>query len=649
MIYNLGILDNIGDAIVQGLRTLMGSLIATIYEFISTLYQVFIYISKAQIIDNDFIYPIYRKIGFILSLFMIFKLSFALIQSLVDPDKFTDKKNGFGAIIGRSVLAVVLLGITPSIFREAFSLQNLIVGSSNRENVIYKFIVNKSVPGNFNTLGRRLASDLYFSFFTDDEEPKMSGAIINLGAESTKENRFPEENIDRIKSLVEEGNQSEQINSFHDTVPYLATKGENEKYVIEFQWLYLLGFGIACVWFFITYCIQIGIRVIQLGYLQIIAPIPILSYISDPEGAFKKWIKQCTTTYLDLFIRLAIIYFVMTLIGDIIDQFRVSNSIIMESTGLPANGTITGMVKVFIIIGLLMFAKKVPELLKDLFPNLGGGAASLGFGLKSPKKTLEDIPLLGKTTERIAKAGIGAGLIGAGALAANGLHGAANMRKTWKDNKGKKGRFGKTLGAGAKGIFSMAGGAIGGAKVGLKSGLKDNKVANFNHGVSETNANREKRELAAKAGYHWYNPLKPAADKIEAFAGDTTGAEKKIKTAQFRQEALQNSKAMQWQTFAERNSTTGGKADLSLLRSMQEFEEHGKKVWKGIDERGKERTFTYNSATNQFDAADSGTAITAADEVDIVIKSATIDKQIKEQGKIIKGLELKKNDAEGKK
>ena len=436
MIYNLGILDNIGDAIVQGLRTLMGSLIATIYEFISTLYQVFIYISKAQIIDNDFIYPIYRKIGFILSLFMIFKLSFALIQSLVDPDKFTDKKSGFGAIIGRSVLAVVLLGITPSIFREAFSLQNLIVGSSNRENVIYKFIVNKSVPGNFNTLGRRLASDLYFSFFTDDEEPKMSGAIINLGAESTKENRFPEENIGRIKSLVEEGNQSEQINSFHDTVPYLATKGENEKYVIEFQWLYLLGFGIACVWFFITYCIQIGIRVIQLGYLQIIAPIPILSYISDPEGAFKKWIKQCTTTYLDLFIRLAIIYFVMTLIGDIIDQFRVSNSIIMESTGLPANGTITGMVKVFIIIGLLMFAKKVPELLKDLFPNMGGGAASLSFGLKGPKKTLEDIPLLG---------------------------GPANKALGYAESLGKKaGKFAwsHTGGAAGKAIWNRTGGRV---------------------------------------------------------------------------------------------------------------------------------------------------------------------------------------------
>lgn len=401
MIYSLGILDDVGDAIVQSLRSLMGSTIAYLFEFISTLYQVFIYISKAQIIDNDYIYPIYRKVGFILSLFMIFKLSFALIQALVSPDKLTDKKNGFGAIVGRCILSIVLLGITPSIFKEALSLQNIIVGSSNRDNIIYKFIVNKSAPGNFNTLGRRLASDLYFNFFTDVEEPKMSGAVINLGSNTSQANRFPEENITNLQAFVEEGDVNNQISSFHDTVPYLALKGENEKYIIEFNWICLLGFGIACVWFFVSYCIQVGLRVIQLAYLQIIAPIPILSYISDPDGAFKKWIKQCTATYLDLFIRLAIIYFVMTLIGDIIEQFKNSSGIIMETTGLSADSPALGMVKVFIILGLLMFVKKVPDLLKDLFPNMGGGAASLGFGIKGLKKTLADVPLLGGAANKV--------------------------------------------------------------------------------------------------------------------------------------------------------------------------------------------------------------------------------------------------------
>lgn len=643
--YFLGIFQNIGDAIEQSLRSLMGGIIVKIYELIEYMYLLFNYLAKAEILDNSFIAGIYQKVGMILGLFMIFKLTFSLIQSLINPDKLTDKKTGFSQIIMRCVISIVLLGITPSLFREAFKVQNFIVGSSNKNNVIYKLVVGKNVTGDFESMGRVIASNLYFSFFTDEDNNLKKGikdTIIDNDANYY--NRFRTDNYENLVEDVENRNLS-----FADTLPYLTVQ-ENGKYAIEFDWLLSLLFGVVFLYLMFTYCIQVATRVIQLAYLQLIAPVPILSYISDPDGAFKKWLKQCATTFLDLFIRLAIIYFIIAIIDDVIYQINQTSGVIFDSTGIPTDDhTLLVIVKVFIILGLLMFAKRVPDLLKDLFPNLSGGAASLGFGLKDPRKMLSDIPLIGKSTEKVLKAGVGAGLIGAGALAANGLHGAANMRKTWKDNKGKKGRLKKTLGAGAKGVVSMAGGAFGGIKEGMKSGLKDNKIANFGQGVSRTNANREKRELAAKAGYHWYNPLKPAADKVEAFAGDTTGAEKKIKTAQFRQEALQNSKAIQWQTFAERNSATGGRADLSLLRSMQEFEEHGKKVWKGIDENGDERTFTYDSDAKRFDAVGNGDSITDAEQVDIVIKSATIDKQIKEQGKIIKGLEAKNNDAKGNK
>lgn len=643
MIYVLSFWSDVAFSIKQALRTFSCTIAAIIYNFIVDLYNVFMYTARAEILESSFIQGIYNKVGMILGIFMVFKLSFSLIQSLVDPNKFTDEKNGFGGIIKRSVISIVLLGVTPSIFRMAFDLQNLVVGTANNtDNIIYKLIVGTSPSKDAESFGHVIASELYFGFYTENEPYKL-----NQGLEVTYPDsagvQLEVHDYEYLKGQVTEGKMS-----FSDTVDYLSITNSGQ-YVIKWDGLFAICFGLFMVYILVTYCISVATRVIQLAYLQLIAPVPILSYISDPEGSFKSWTKQCTTTYLDLFIRLAIIYFIITVSTQMLQALGDVGSVLYDSTGLePGSGTAWWVV-IFLLIGLLMFGKRVPELLKELFPNLGGGAAGLGFGLKSPKKMLEDIPLLGKPAERIAKAGIGAGLIGAGALAANGLHGAANIRKTWKDNKGQKGRFKKTVGAGVKGMFSMAGGAVGGAKVGLKSGLKDNKVANFNASVAETNANREKRELAGKAGYHWYTPWKNVADKVEAFAGDTTGAEKKIKTAQFRQEALQNSKAMQWQTFAEQNAASGGGADLSLLRSMQEFEEHGKKVWKGIDENGDERVFTYNSTTSSFDAADGGASIASADEVDIVIKSATIDKQIKEQGKIIKGLELKKNDAEGKK
>lgn len=456
MIYNLSILSDISDSIEQALRTLSGLLSATIYSLIEYLYNVFILISRAEILDSDFVNTIYKKVGMILGIFMLFKLIFSLVQSLLEPEKFNDDKKGYVSIIKRSVIAIVLLGITPSIFREAFNIQKLVIGSDNSNNVIYKLISGNS-SFNVENMGREIAANLYFSFYTDNEYPYYDGE--GIGIELGDEERFKITDYNTIVDKV----TNEMTMDFYDTVNYLSLK-VNYNYIIEFNEILSIILGIVVAWMLALYCIQAGIRVIQLGYLQLIAPIPILSYISDPEGSFKNWIRQCTSTYLDLFIRLAIIYFIMTVMADVLEQFNNADSLIMSSTGLAKGTFTTILVKIFIVIGLLMFAKKVPELLKELFPNLGGGAAGLGFGIKSPKKTLEDIPLLK-----------GAATFGLGTA----VGGIAGMATGIKNGYGFKGKL-----AGAFGGFNR--GIAGGAKT------KGNILKNVQGGMNSTRQARQR-------------------------------------------------------------------------------------------------------------------------------------------------------------
>ena len=137
MIYNAFLFSDIGKIIQQAIRTFFGTIAATIYSIISYLYDVFILIAKAEILNSNIVQKIYRSVGLILGMFMIFKLTFSLIQALIDPDKLTDKKNGFTSIIMRCIISIVLLGITPSLFKEAFKLQNLLVGANNsNDNII---------------------------------------------------------------------------------------------------------------------------------------------------------------------------------------------------------------------------------------------------------------------------------------------------------------------------------------------------------------------------------------------------------------------------------------------------------------------------------------------------------------------------------
>ena len=461
MIYVLSFWSDVAFSIKQALRTFSCTVAAVIYNFIVDLYNVFMYTARAEILESSFIQGIYNKVGMILGIFMVFKLSFSLIQSLVDPSKFTDEKKGFGGIIKRSVISIVLLGITPSIFNMAFDLQNLVVGSANNtDNIIYKLIVGKAPSKDAESFGHVIASELYFGFYTENEPLKL-----NQGLEVTYPDsggvQLEVHDYEYLKTQILEDHMS-----FSDTVDYISITNAGQ-YVIKWDGLFAIGFGLFMVYILITYCISVATRVIQLAYLQLIAPVPILSYISDPEGSFKNWTKQCMTTYLDLFIRLAIIYFIITVSTQILQAFSEVGSVFYESTGLEAGSGTAKWVSRFLIIVLLMFGKRVPELLKDLFPNFGGGAASIGFGLKNPKKMLEDIPGMG-----IAK---GAATFGLGTV----VGGAAGMASGIKNGYGVRGKI-----AGAFGGFNR--GIAGGAKT------KGNIFKNVQGGMSSTRQARQR-------------------------------------------------------------------------------------------------------------------------------------------------------------
>ena len=128
------------------------------------------------------------------------------------------------------------------------------------------------------------------------------------------------------------------------------------------------------------YCVDAGTRIVKLAFLQIIAPIPIIGYLAPKkDGIFQKWTKQCITTYLDLFLRVGIIHFVLLvcqILGDAYHNGTLINSATMETT-TPMMKT---LIYIALVLGLLTFAKKAPQMLKDLFPSQN--AASGDFGLK---------------------------------------------------------------------------------------------------------------------------------------------------------------------------------------------------------------------------------------------------------------------------
>lgn len=87
---------------------------------------------------------------------------------------------------------------------------------------------------------------------------------------------------------------------------------------IDYTWLLSTAVGIFVVIVLVIYCIDIAIRAIKLAAYQLIAPIPILARLLPGEQGskvFSNWVKACISTYLEVFIRLGILFFVVLIIA----------------------------------------------------------------------------------------------------------------------------------------------------------------------------------------------------------------------------------------------------------------------------------------------------------------------------------------------
>lgn len=394
----MNILDflGIGRAIEHGFRTLMFILCDGVYRLIYLTFYIFEKLGSARIIEDT--QGIVNRISLIIGLFMVFRVTFAFVQYIVDPDAMLDKKKGAANIIKKIIISIVLLGSTSTLFNLAFKAQDLIIDNQ----IIGKIIFNSSssngydsdsiysTPENPSTFGGRLSAEVFSAFYRLNPEasPKDSDQ------EDCKTWLTNDDGNSGYSKLKEKIAQNKGALSGYKNSPAaicLNEQDSSDKYIVDFDagGFLALVFGIAVLYTIFIFTIQVGVRVIQLAYLQIIAPIPIIMYIT-PKGdeQLKKWGQQCSTTFLDFFMRCTIIYFAILVIQNIWETGFIGK--LLSAGTESSNGWETMYVGVIMIIAVLTFAKKVPNLIKEIFPSLGG-AAGFDYGLSFKKQVVEPL------------------------------------------------------------------------------------------------------------------------------------------------------------------------------------------------------------------------------------------------------------------
>lgn len=358
------------SVLLTPLRWLGAGVCNIIYFLISRLFQLFMIVSQLNILSSDEIGPIYERITLILTIVMVFYITFEFVKYVVQPDSMTDKEKGVGNIVKRMIIAIVLIAFVPRIFTMAYDLQNKLI-----TNQVFSKIILGEKNIEFDTFGSAFSADMLGVFYGLDEK-YCSGSDYDDKCQEAETK--VEDNLAKLR----EGNEVTIMPGLTDTKDF-TVDGENEKvFPIRFDGLLAIIIGGVILYLVVLYTIDVGTRYAQLIFLQIMSPIAIIGYISPKkDNIFSKWLKQCITTYLDLFIRLAIIYFVLLIIDVLGDSFT-SGSLFAGVEGVDGYKT---LVYIVLVMGLLVFAQKAPKMLGELLPG-GGGAASIGYGLEASKR-----------------------------------------------------------------------------------------------------------------------------------------------------------------------------------------------------------------------------------------------------------------------
>ncbi len=422
------------------------------YWLLGIMYQIFFNVASADLFNNATILGFYKRVQLIIGVFMIFQLAVTILKGIMNPDEAFGAKSGIGTIITRVVLALVLLTVLVPVsipgatteYERQINNNGLLFGTL--------YSLQHRILSN-NTLGRLVLGTTDTGDSADSSNTGLSGADkqaeelarssriftstilkgfvrINLVPEEyrvdpgegktedmindnrickdiddavleayTKIDADPGEILGLINANCTPSNSDNWLQSDLEKSKrnFLTNIFGKKRYVFAHMPIISAIVAFVFVFILVSFTVEVAVRAIKLAILRLIAPIPIISYM-DPkggkDGAFSAWVKALTSTYIDLFLRLAIIYFVIYLIQDMI-----VNGVVMNT----GSGMIGILSVIAIWIGLFMFAKEAPKFIKQV---LGMKEDKTGNGIFSGLGRLAG---LGAATAGSIGAGIAAG------------------------------------------------------------------------------------------------------------------------------------------------------------------------------------------------------------------------------------------------
>ena len=423
MISTLGL---IGDAIGIAFINIVMWLVRGIFGIIDWIYQVFLAICSARVLNNEQIQTFCRRIETIIGIIALFVVAFVIIKAIVNPN---DALKNTSDIFKKLITTIIMLALFNTVFSYMYDFQNAILEG----NIIGKIVLgghdyseiadtanaitgeldeeNNSETTANNVLsiaGTKMALDVFSSFFNDtygltadvgevdenglqtatyddmDDDTKCyyyagdgedfsddsfeivegemlpdyaqnknqcfyrikepstgwgawfgtivggvgtviaialavptggislgvaglltaGGTVAGFIAGNGIEDYFTNSNFYSLDTAYTYALINQDFSIYNRFAPVIQSG------MMEFHWFMALIAGLYLVYILISFAIDMAVRSVKIAFYQIIAPIPILTrLIPGKETIFNNWLKSTITTFVEVFLKIAIVFF----------------------------------------------------------------------------------------------------------------------------------------------------------------------------------------------------------------------------------------------------------------------------------------------------------------------------------------------------
>lgn len=432
-----------------------------VYFFVNKAYTMYLALAQFKLFDNETFKDLITRTYIIIGVISLFIVAYALINSIINPDNASKGDKSLSKIVKNIVFSIIGIAIVPTIFNYFYYFQRVILCNNLIPKIFMAYNTGNSENNNFlgDDVGPQFATYLFQSFFypTAIENKQLSDVSDGNALIADEASRVTSTAIDILYptddglhtgittySLQDAYDDSMNGKSFFTTFR-LFLIGDMGVASGDVQYLFILSTiaGIYCAYVLANLCIDMAVRAVKLGYLELIAPLPIMTIIvPGKKGVFDNWLKKTISCALEVFVRLFVVVFVIYLIRTIPNLFTATTFSYGGCT--TSFGVITALlIRALVYCGLLTFVKQAPKFFSE-----ATGIKSDGFKLGIADK-LGEMALIGGAAKNGVRAAQGAATGALGGLV-TGLFNrdkinwkSAAMQGATQGFKGKGNQFSK--------------------------------------------------------------------------------------------------------------------------------------------------------------------------------------------------------------